>query len=66
MTNEIVNRVAKSELKTIDLEEHYPQGVRTVLDIKPWLFQELILKENDFNDHLKDIIQNSGRNIVEY
>ncbi|HJO96069.1 MAG TPA: 4-alpha-glucanotransferase [Victivallales bacterium] len=27
---------------------------------------EDLLKENDFNDHLKDIIQNSGRNIVEY
>ncbi len=54
MTNEIVNRVAKSELKTIDLEEYYPQGVRIVLDIKPWLFQELILKENDFRAHLKN------------
>ena len=54
MSDEIVNRVAKSVLKTIDLEEFYPQGIRTVIDIKSWLFQELILKETDFREHLKN------------
>jgi hypothetical protein len=54
MPDEIVNRVAKSALKTIDLEEYYPQGTRTVIDIKNWLFQELILKETDFRDYLKN------------
>jgi len=54
MSDEIVNRVAKSMLKTIDLEESYPQGKRTVIDIKSWLFQELILKESDFREHLKN------------
>ncbi|PHS53342.1 MAG: hypothetical protein COB01_05235 [Lutibacter sp.] len=54
MSDEIVNRVANSQLKTIDLEELYPQGTRTILDIKNWLFQELILKENDFREHLKN------------
>ena len=54
MSDEIVNRVAKSILKTIDLEEFYPQGIRTVIDIKSWLFQELILKETDFREHLKN------------
>jgi len=54
MPDEIVNRVANSILITIDLEEYYPQGKRTVIDIKPWLFQELILKESDFREHLKN------------
>ncbi|MBL4939275.1 MAG: DUF2480 family protein [Lutibacter sp.] len=54
MSDEIVNRVANSQLKTIDLEELYPQGTRTTIDIKKWLFQELILKEVDFREHLKD------------
>lgn len=54
MSDEIVNRVASSQLKTIDLEEFYPQGARTVIDIKNWLFQELILKESEFREHLKN------------
>jgi len=54
MSDEIVNRVANSQLKTIDLEDYYPQGTRTRIDIKNWLFQELILKETDFREHLKN------------
>ena len=42
MADEIVNRVAGSILKTIDLEDYYPTGIRTVIDIKQWLFHELI------------------------
>ena len=54
MSTKIVNRVANSQLKTIDLEEFYPQGTRTTIDIKNWLFQELILKETEFREHLKN------------
>ncbi|WP_111707280.1 DUF2480 family protein [Lutibacter citreus] len=54
MSDEIVNRVANSKLKTIDLEDYYPKGERTVIDIKHWLFHELILKESDFREHLKN------------
>jgi hypothetical protein len=50
MAEEIINRVAKSKLITLDLEDFYPEGQRIVLDIKDWLFQELILKEKDFRD----------------
>jgi hypothetical protein len=53
MPDEIVNRVANSQLKTIDLEDFYPKGARTIIDIKNWLFQEQILKETDFREHLK-------------
>jgi len=54
MANEIVNRVANSQLITIDLEDYYPKGERVVLDIKIWLFHELILKETDFRESLNN------------
>jgi len=48
MANEIVNKVAQSKLITFNLEDYYPDGERMLLDIKDWLFEELILKEKDF------------------
>lgn len=54
MADEIVNRVAKSKLITLDLEDFYPKGKRTSIDIKEWLFHELILKEKDFREYLKN------------
>lgn len=48
MAEEIINRIANSNLKTIDLEDYYPEGNRIVIDIKDWLYQELILREKDF------------------
>lgn len=53
VADEIVNRVATSALLTLDLEEYYTPGERMLLDIKPWLFQELILKEKDLRGHIK-------------
>ena len=53
MSEEIINRVANSKLVTIDLEDFYPEGKRVLFDIKDWLFEELILKEEDFRDHVK-------------
>lgn len=54
MSEEIINRVSKSKLKTFDLEEIYPEGKRVLFDIKDWLFQELILKETDFRESVKN------------
>lgn len=54
MSGEIVNRVAKSPLINIDLEDFYPEGKRILFDIKDWLFEGIILKEKDFRDHVKD------------
>ncbi len=54
MSEEIINRVSKSKLKTFDLEEIYPEGKRVLFDIKDWLFQELILKEIDFRKSVKN------------
>ncbi len=53
MDNEIINKVTNSGLITIDLEEFYPKGERVLFDLKPLLFQELILKEKDFREYIK-------------
>jgi hypothetical protein len=52
--DEIINRVANSPLVTIDLEDLYPEGKRMVFDLKDFLWEELILKEKDFRDSLKN------------
>lgn len=51
---DIVNRVASSSLVTFDLEHYYQPGERVVIDIKNQLFQELILREKDFRDYIKN------------
>lgn len=53
MTDTIVNRVAKSGLKTINLEDYFPNEKILIFDLKPFLFKELILKEKDFRVDLK-------------
>lgn len=53
--SEIVNRVASSPIITINLEEIYPKEERVIFDLKPFLFQELILREKDFRAALKEI-----------
>ncbi len=42
----IVNRVANSGIKVVNLENFFPENEIIVFDIKPYLFKELILKEN--------------------
>ena len=49
MSDEIVNRVANSGLVNFDLEAYYPKGQRQLIDLKDWLFEGLILKENKSN-----------------
>ena len=51
---DIVNRVANSPLVTFDLEELYLPGDRVLIDIKDQLFQQLILKEKDFRNFIKN------------
>ena len=50
----IVNKVAKSGLVTFDLEELHVPGDRALFDISPWLFEELILREKEFRQHVKE------------
>lgn len=53
MAEEIVNKVANSGLINIDLEDWYPQGQRSYIDVKDWLFEGLILKEKEFRTAIK-------------
>lgn len=54
MADEIVNRVAKSKLITIDLEDYYLEGKRILFDLKNWLFEGLVLREKDFRLKVKE------------
>lgn len=48
MSEEIINRVAQSQLVTIDLEDYYPEGKRVLLDIRDWLHDGFVLREKEF------------------
>jgi hypothetical protein len=50
---EIVNKVANSALEVFDLEDYYPKGMRSQIDISLWLLEGLLLKEKDFRAHLQ-------------
>lgn len=49
----IVNKIAQSGLITLSLEDYYPRGERRNLDIAPWLYEGMILREKDFRDSVK-------------
>lgn len=49
----LVNRVAESGIITLNLEDFYPSAEFAELDIKEYLFMEMILKEKDFRQALK-------------
>jgi hypothetical protein len=49
----IVNKVAQSGLITLDLANYIPREETAVFDLKDFLFMELILKEKDFREALK-------------
>ena len=54
MADEIVNKVANSALEVFDLEDYYPKGIRTEIDISQWLYEGFMLKEKDFREALKN------------
>jgi hypothetical protein len=64
----IENKVANSAIITIDLETFRHAGERVLFDIKDWLFRELILKEKDFREFVKnhDWKQFKNKNIAFY
>jgi len=63
---EIINKVAQSSLISLDLEDYYHKGERVVFDLKPYLYQELILKEKEFRAALKatDFSQFTSKNVA--
>jgi len=52
MEDEIVNRVAQSNLVVFDLEEFYHGGERIVIDLKDHLYEGQILKEKEFRNFI--------------
>ncbi|KRO63643.1 MAG: DUF2480 family protein [Bacteroidetes bacterium] len=54
MSEEIINRVANSDLITIDLTDYAPNIQILELDLKHFLFEGFILKEKDFRASLKE------------
>ena len=66
MDDIIINKVAQSSLITLDLEKFYPSGEIVVFDLKNYLFMELILKEKDYREALKNLDWNiyQGKNVA--
>jgi hypothetical protein len=55
MEEGIVNKVAQSALVTLDLEKFYPEEELVTFDVKDYLFMELILKEKEYRETLKNL-----------
>ncbi len=51
----LVNRVANSRLKVINLEKYFPEIEIVEFDLKDYLFMELILKEKEFRSSLMEV-----------
>ena len=54
MEDEIINKIASSALVVFDLEDYYPPGNRTELDISQFLLEGFLLREKDFRQALKE------------
>ncbi len=54
MEDEIVNRVEKSGLEQVNLDDFYPKGERVAFDLKNVLVNEMVLIEKEFRAFVKD------------
>lgn len=52
---EIVNKVANSGLVNFDISDLIPKGKRVGLDLKSFLYEGLILRENEFRERVADL-----------
>ena len=64
MSKEIINRVAKSGLITLDLADYAPNQEILEIDIKQFLFNQVILKEKEFRDKIKEFDFNLYQNAI--
>ena len=64
----LINRVAQSGLITLNLEDFYPVEPLLVIDLKDYLFKELILREKEFRNQLKSFnwSEAAGHHVVVY
>lgn len=51
---EIINRVEKSPLVSLDLDEFISTGEKTIFDLKEGLFQGVMLREKDFREFIRN------------
>nr|WP_315025936.1 DUF2480 family protein [uncultured Chryseobacterium sp.] len=63
---EIRNKVAESGLINFDLATLLPKGERKGIDLKDFLFQEMILKEKDFREKVEAIDTEEYKNAYIY
>lgn len=63
---EIRNKVAESGLINFDLSTLVPKGERKGIDLKDFLFQEMILKEKDFREKVEAINVDDYKNTYIY
>ena len=54
-TKPLVNRIANSTLKVLNLTDYFPDGKLLEFDLEPFLFKGLILREKDFRNALKEL-----------
>lgn len=66
MNGAIVNKIAQSELITLDPVDFLAKGETVVFDLKNFLFMEMILKEKDFREAMKahDWQQYANKNVA--
>lgn len=53
--DEIINKVEKSGLITLDLEDFYPKEPRILFDLKDYLYEGLVLREKEFRENLSKL-----------
>lgn len=64
MEDIIINKVAQSGLITLDLERFFPAEDIVTFDVKDYLFMELILKEKEYRETLKNLDWNIYENKI--
>jgi len=66
VSNEIINKVANSNLKVFNLEDIYDPHERVIFDIKDQLYMGMILREKDFREFVKnhDFTQYKDKNVA--
>lgn len=63
---EIRNKIAESGLINFDLTDLVPKGIRKGIDLKDFLFMEMILKEKDFREKVAVIDVEEYRDVYVY
>ena len=63
---EIKNKIAESGLVNFDLSQLMPAGKRIGIDLKDFLFEELILKEKDFREKVASLPKENYRDAFVY